>query len=116
MKDLNYYLNLSYEIIVRKIDEEDGGGYLARYKDFPYIMGDGDTEAEAIDDVKKAFKFVIETDLKEGKYIKEPVSNEAKERINITMPKSLIADIDRVTTNRSQFIAEAARAKLSTYY
>lgn len=112
MKDLNYYLNLPYEIIIKKIDDSDGGGFLARYKDFPYIMGDGENEAMAIEDVKKAFKFVIETDLKEGKYIKEPTSNEAKERINITMPKSIIDDIDRVTNNRSQFLTEAARAKL----
>lgn len=39
MKDLDYYLNLPYEIIIKKLDEKDGGGYFARYKDFPYIMG-----------------------------------------------------------------------------
>ena len=49
MKDVNYYLNLPYEIIVKKLSQEDGGGYLARYKDFKYIMGDGKTEQSAID-------------------------------------------------------------------
>ncbi|VEG60413.1 Uncharacterised protein [Campylobacter jejuni subsp. doylei] len=38
MKDLDYYLNLPYEIIIKKLDEKDGGGYFARYKDFPYII------------------------------------------------------------------------------
>ncbi|EAJ1189158.1 type II toxin-antitoxin system HicB family antitoxin, partial [Campylobacter coli] len=26
MKDLDYYLNLPYEIIIKKLDEKDGGG------------------------------------------------------------------------------------------
>lgn len=45
-------------------------------------MGDGESKAEAIADVKKAFVFVIETDLAEGKHIKEPSNTEAKVRIN----------------------------------
>ncbi len=33
-------------------------------------------------------------------------------RINVTMPKDLIAAIDRVSTNRSRFLADAARSEL----
>ena len=33
-------------------------------------------------------------------------------RINITMPKDLIAAIDKVSTNRSRFLADAARSEL----
>jgi predicted RNase H-like HicB family nuclease len=33
-------------------------------------------------------------------------------RINIMLPHDLVAAIDRVTTNRSRFLAEAARANL----
>lgn len=33
-------------------------------------------------------------------------------RINVMLPEDLIRDIDRVTTNRSRFLAEAARLKL----
>ena len=72
IKDLDYYMNLPYEIIVRKLSADEGGGYFASYKDFPYIMGDGKSESEAIADVKKAFAFVVEVDLAEGKTIKEP--------------------------------------------
>ena len=113
MKDLQYYLNLPYEIIVRKLSQKDGGGYFANYKDFPYIMGDGESEAEAIADVKKAFAFVIETDLAEGKRIKEPSNTEAKVRINITLDKSLIEAIDKVTHNRSKFLANCAKEALN---
>ena len=33
-------------------------------------------------------------------------------RINVMLPEDLVAAIDRTTTNRSRFLAEAARAKL----
>ncbi len=34
-------------------------------------------------------------------------------RINVTLPEDLIAAIDRTTTNRSRFLAEAARERLA---
>lgn len=40
-KDLEYYLNLPYEIIIKRLSESEGGWYFALYKDLPYIMGDG---------------------------------------------------------------------------
>lgn len=33
-------------------------------------------------------------------------------RINVTLPEDLVREIDRVTTNRSRFLAEAARRAL----
>ena len=33
-------------------------------------------------------------------------------RVNITLPEDLLREIDRTTTNRSRFLAEAAQAKL----
>lgn len=33
-------------------------------------------------------------------------------RINVMLPVDLVESIDRMTTNRSRFLAEAARAKL----
>ncbi|TQR31802.1 HicB family protein [Campylobacter sp. MIT 99-7217] len=111
MKDLEYYLNLPYEIIVRKLSTKEGGGYFARYKDFPYIMGDGQNESEAIKDAKEAFKTAIALMLEKNDYIKEPNNDEAKVRINITMSKSLIEAIDKITTNRSKFLSDlVARA------
>jgi hypothetical protein len=65
-KDVEHYMHLPYEIIVKKLSKDECGGYLARYKDYPLVMDDGENEAEAIADVKKAFRFVIEVDLKEG--------------------------------------------------
>lgn len=72
IKDLDYYMNLPYEIIVRKLSADEGGGYFASYKDFPYIMGDGESKAEAIADVKSAFRGAVEVMLECGDTIKEP--------------------------------------------
>ncbi|RDU51877.1 HicB family protein [Helicobacter sp. MIT 00-7814] len=108
MKDKNYYLSLPYEIIVRPLSKSEGGGYLAKYKDFPYILGDGESEKEAIDDVKSAFEQALCVMLKKGDYIKEPDSSEAKVRINITLPKSLLEKIDKVAHNRSKFLSDCA--------
>ncbi|EIE4559073.1 type II toxin-antitoxin system HicB family antitoxin [Campylobacter lari] len=108
MKTLEYYLNLPYEIIIKKLSDEDGGGYFARYKDFPYIMGDGDTQIQALEDAKEAFKSAISLMLEKGDYIKEPLNEESKVRINITLPKSLVEAIDQVSNNRSKFLADVA--------
>lgn len=78
MKDLNYYMNLPYEIIVRPLSKDEGGGYLARYKDFKYIMGDAESEAEVIADVKSAFSGAIEVMLENGDEIKEPKNKKRK--------------------------------------
>ncbi len=34
MRDRDYYLNLDYEIVVRNLSKDEGGGYFAYYKDF----------------------------------------------------------------------------------
>ncbi|EAJ1453072.1 type II toxin-antitoxin system HicB family antitoxin [Campylobacter jejuni] len=115
MKDLDYYLNLPYEIIIKKLDEKDGGGYFARYKDFPYIIGDGENEIEALKDLKEAFKGALEVMLEKGDYIKEPIDNEAKIRINITLPKSLVEAIDTISDNRSKFLADLANSAIKSY-
>jgi len=110
-KDKSYYLNLPYEIIVRKLTDDEGGGYFARYKDFPYIMGDGENEAEAIADVKNAFDGALEVMLANNDFIKEP--NDKKVRVNLSLSQSLLNAIDNVTSNRSQFLSEAANLKLN---
>ncbi|WP_428377464.1 type II toxin-antitoxin system HicB family antitoxin [Lichenicoccus sp.] len=45
--------------------------------------------------------------------IEAPVRVSSAIRVNITLPKDLIAEIDRVSPNRSRFLADAARAALA---
>ncbi|OBV29456.1 hypothetical protein BKN38_02310 [Helicobacter sp. CLO-3] len=76
-KKLSYYLNLPYELRVRALNQSEGGGYLAWYKDFPYIVGDGKSEHKAIKDAQKAFRASLKVMLKEKDFIKEPSASRA---------------------------------------
>lgn len=49
MKNLDYYMNLDYEIVIKKVSPEDGDGWFAYYKDFKGVMGDGESAIEAIE-------------------------------------------------------------------
>ena len=44
----------TYLVMVRPLSPEDGGGFLARIPDLPGCVGDGETEVEAIADVREA--------------------------------------------------------------
>ena len=112
MKTVNYYLNLDYEIITRKITPEDGGGYFAYYKDFKGVMGDGESIEEAIRDVESAFSCYLEVALKNGEEIKEPSHLMKTKRVNITIPIYALEQIDTyaksLNMNRSTFLVESA--------
>ena len=111
---VNLYLQLPYKIKVQALSDKDGGGFFANYEDFPFIIGDGETELDAINDVKKAFAFVIEQDLKEGKFIKLPsqknydLNDDKKVNISISISQKFLDLIDKITNNRSEFFENAA--------
>ncbi len=112
MRDRDYYLNLDYEIVVRNLSKDEGGGYFAYYKDFKGIMGDGETIEEAIKDVKSAFISYLDFALKNGEEIKEPSHLTKTRRVNITVPIYLLEKIDKyaksLNKNRSTFLVESA--------
>ena len=101
MKRLEYYLELDYEMIIRKISIEDGGGYFAYYKDFMGVMGDGESIEEAIDDVKSAFKSYVEVALINNEEIPLPKHLEKSKRINITIPLNVLNKIDSYIKNKN---------------
>ena len=45
---------VAYEVILRPLDAAEGGGWLATVPALPGCMGDGETEMEAIEDVRLA--------------------------------------------------------------
>ena len=111
---VNFYLQLPYKIKVQALSDKDGGGFFANYEDFPFIIGDGETELDAINDVKKAFAFVNEQNLKEGKFIKLPsqknydLNDDKKVNISISISQKFLDLIDKITNNRSEFFENAA--------
>ena len=118
MKSKDYYLGLDYEIVVRKLSHQDGGGFFAYYKDFKGVMGDGEVEIEAIKDAKEAFSIFLDTALKDTLVIKEPSHLKKAKRINITIPADALEKIDSYVKkrgiNRSSFFKESALQALKS--
>jgi len=93
-KNLKYYMNLNYPIEIRKIKEEEGGGYsatiplLGKYA----FVGDGDTIEEAIESLNEIKEYLFEKYLKEGLPIPEPEEDEEKSysgKFLLRVPKEL---------------------------
>lgn len=102
IKDIEYYKNIDYDIIVSKLKDEDGGGYFAYYKDIPTVMGDGRTKEEAIKDVKNAFECFLEVSLLHKDIIPEPSKLEEKIRVNFNAKLGKIKEIDRIVGKRNR--------------
>ena len=109
IKNKDYYLAIDYDIIVTKIAEKEGGGYFAYYKDIDGVMGDGQTESQAIADVKSAFDCYVEVALKNKDKILEPENLNKATKINISMTKRKINRLDtyakRLNTTRSGLLS-----------
>jgi antitoxin HicB len=89
-KDINYYLDLPYTIVVKKDkDNNDMYHYYARVLEFP-CLGDGDTPQEALECLNIHMKMVIEAYLKDGLPIPEP-QTEYSGNINIRVDPELHA-------------------------
>jgi antitoxin HicB len=70
-KDLDYYLNLPYAILLVPSDEEDGG-WLAKMPDLPGCVTFGDTKEEALMMIEDARQAWIIHRFEEGLPIPEP--------------------------------------------
>ena len=118
MNTIDYYLNLPYEIVVKKVPREDGGGYFAYFKDFTGVMGDGETDKEAIEDAWSAFKCYLEVAIDNGEEILEPSHLTKSKRVNITVPASTLEKIDVYAKNsgmnRSTFLVECALKQINS--
>ena len=117
IKDKEYYLRIDYDIIMDRLEEEDGGGYFAYYKDIPSVMGDGETKEEAVQDARNAFFSYVEVSLKNKDIIQEPIDITKKEKINITMPKDKLIGLDifikEHNTNRSKVLTNLTNMLLN---
>ena len=104
-KGLNYYLSLNYEISIKKENDY----FVASYKEFPRILGTGNNEIEAINDLKDAFKSFVEVSLKHGDHIREPNENYPSKNYAITMKTNIMEEIDKFAAklglSRSAIIA-----------
>jgi antitoxin HicB len=52
--------NLEYTVVVEPLSQDDGGGFVATVPDLPGCMSDGETPAEALENVQDAIAAWIE--------------------------------------------------------
>jgi len=69
-KDLNYYMELPYTI---EMTPEESGGYFIRIKELTGCMSYGETEGEALENIKEAKESWLEVAIKEGCEIPLPI-------------------------------------------
>jgi predicted RNase H-like HicB family nuclease len=122
----------AYIALIRKEPDSDYG---VDFPDFPGCITAGRTLEEARRMAAEALELHVEGMSQDGEAIPAPssldeimadehnrdavaflvdVAAQAPKavRVNVTLPEDLLEAIDRATTNRSRFLAEAARAKL----
>jgi antitoxin HicB len=88
-KKLEYYAGLPYNIILETWDDGDGPYYVARVAELPHCMIHGDTPEQAIREIETVKREWIESNLKRGKKIPEPVARKYSGQISLRIPPSL---------------------------
>lgn len=73
-KDLNYYLGLEYNYIVKQVTDKSGTYFLGRVMELEGCQSDGETIGEVYANLKEVLALYIETKLEGGFKIQEPVS------------------------------------------
>ena len=124
-KDLNCYLSLPYKIEVVPIPSEDGGGYEASLPEIGRfaIVGDGDTPAEAIEDLERIKTEQFRHYLEKGIDIPEPdIKSEEKnsERFVICFParlrKEIVLQSRESGISPDEFILQSVSSTLGQRY
>jgi predicted RNase H-like HicB family nuclease len=64
--------DLRYPVLIEPLSDEDGGGFLATVPDLPGCMSDGETPAEAIENVQDAIEEWLDLARKLGREIPVP--------------------------------------------
>ena len=121
----------AYVALLRKQPDSDFG---VDFPDFPGCITAGETLEDARRMAVEALQFHIEGMIEDGEAIPAPsrldeimgdphhrdavavlidaTVRRPAVRVNVSLPPDLLEAIDRVTDNRSRFLAEAAREKL----
>lgn len=108
------YLNLPYNIIVKKINDESGKYFVATVLEFDGCMGTGDTYEEAYNDVLEAMEGWIETKLENGFSVPEPMDAENfSGKFVVRLPKSLHQKLSIEAAQEGVSLNQLALYKLS---
>jgi predicted RNase H-like HicB family nuclease len=105
---------MNEEIKIRKLTEEEGGGYLAEYTHLKGCMADGESKIEALQELEKAKESWLLSAKEFGIEVPEKIKYK---RINITFPAKLLERLDDILKNelhmsRSAFFQQSVHQSL----
>lgn len=96
-REANNYLKLQYQVSLRPISEENGGGWLTEIPDLSGCYSDGETPEEALNNLKEAKEAWIKTALKRGQKVPLPSTSlddvDYSGKFTLRLPKSLHRDL-----------------------
>jgi len=109
------YLNLPYNVIVKKICDESGMYYVATVLEFDGCIGTGDTYEEAYNDVIEAMTGWIETKIENGFDVPYPIDTEEYSgKFVVRIPKSLHQKLSIEAQQEGVSLNQLALYKLSS--
>ena len=105
-KDLKYYAELPYTIILEQWDDGSGPYWVARIAELPHCLIHGDTPEEAVKEIGEVKLEWIESNLKRGLKIPEPEPHKYSGQIRVRISPSLHrllalrAEIEKTSLNQ----------------
>jgi predicted HicB family RNase H-like nuclease len=111
-KDLNYYLNLDYDVVIARLEADGDVVYKAYSRDLDSFVfyGSGDTKAEALASFEATKYELFQLYLEEGREIPEPT----RESRNLPSGRFLLR-IDPKVHYRLVHLAKLAEKSLNSY-
>jgi len=88
-KDLEYYANLPYNIILEIWDDGEGSYWVARVAELPHCLIHGDSPQEAVAEIEEVKRDWIKSNLERGLKIPEPIPRKHSGQISLRIPPSL---------------------------
>lgn len=96
LKNLNYYLDQPYNIIIKPIRDESGDYYAARVLEFDGCIATGDSLQDTHEAIYEVLEGFIEDMMENEEEIPEPIGDEQfSGNLRVRMPKSLHRELSQ---------------------
>ncbi len=106
---------IDYPMVIVPLDRENGGGYAAYAIDLPGCMADGETSAEALEELRQAVGEWIAEAVRLGREVPTPgavIERAKREKVAL---KTLIAELVGEADSSLKTIIEAQIQKLASH-
>ncbi|MCQ4087891.1 toxin-antitoxin system HicB family antitoxin [Saccharibacillus sp. JS10] len=107
IKNIDYYMNLPYTVLIQKVENEGKPYFFAKIEELPGCHTDAQTQIEALQELEMVKKDYLEIKIEVGAEIPEP-SDLPSGKLLLRLPKSLhkqiLKDAQKESTSVNQLI------------